>query len=52
LIADRTGVPTIVGVCNAIANLRQGEIVTLDLQRGEVHRGARSHDADDRPAIV
>ncbi|MEY4746349.1 MAG: Pyruvate kinase 2 [Cyanobacteriota bacterium] len=52
LIAERTGVPTIVGVCNAIANLRQGEIVTLDLQRGEVHRGARSHDADDRPAIV
>ena len=52
LIAERTGVPTIVGVCNAIANLRQGEIVTLDLERGEVHRGARSHDADDRPAIV
>lgn len=52
LIAQRTGVPTIVGVCNAIANLRQGEIVTMDLQRGEVHRGARSHDAIDRSAIV
>lgn len=52
LIAQRTGVPTIVGVCNAIANLRQGEIVTMDLQRGEVHRGARSHDANDRSAIV
>jgi pyruvate kinase len=52
LIAQRTGVPTIVGVSNAIANLRQGEIVTMDLQRGEVHRGARSHDADDRSAIV
>lgn len=52
LIAQRTGVPTIVGVCNAIANLRQGEIVTMDLQRGEVHRGARSHDANDKSAIV
>ena len=52
LIAQRTGVPTIVGVSNAIANLRQGEIVTMDLQRGEVHRGARSHDANDRSAIV
>ena len=52
LIAQRTGVPTIVGVSNAIANLRQGEIVTMDLQRGEVHRGARSHDADDSSAIV
>lgn len=52
LIAQRTGVATIVGVCNAIANLRQGEIVTMDLQRGEVHRGARSHDANDRSAIV
>jgi pyruvate kinase len=52
LIAQRTGLPTIVGVSNAIANLRQGEIVTMDLQRGEVHRGARSHDANDRSAIV
>jgi len=26
--------------------------VTLDLGRGEVHRGARSHNADGGPAIV
>ena len=52
LLAQSTGVPAIVGVNNAIASLRQGEIVTMDLQRGEVHLGARSHNADDRPAIV
>ncbi|MFM8258663.1 MAG: pyruvate kinase [Vulcanococcus sp.] len=46
VIAQRTGIPAIVGVANAIASLRQGEIVTLDLQRGEVHRGARSHNSD------
>jgi len=46
VIAQRTGIPAIVGVTNAIASLRQGEIVTLDLHRGEVHRGARSHNPD------
>ena len=39
-------------VKDAIANLRQGEIVTLDLRRGEVHRGARSHNPDNSGAIV
>jgi pyruvate kinase len=52
LIAQRTGIPAIVGVSDAIANLRQGEIVTLDLRRGEVHRGARSHNPDTSGAIV
>jgi pyruvate kinase len=52
LIAQRTGIPAIVGVSDAIANLRQGEIVTLDLRRGEVHRGARSHNPDNSGAIV
>ena len=52
VIAQRTGIPAIVGVANAIANLRQGEIVTLDLHRGEVHRGARSHNSDGGSAIV
>ena len=52
LIAQRTGIPAIVGVSDAIANLRQGEIVTLDLRRGEVHRGARSHNPDHNGAIV
>jgi pyruvate kinase len=50
VIAQRTGIPAIVGVSNAIASLRQGEIVTLDLHRGEVHRGARSHNADHNGA--
>jgi pyruvate kinase len=52
VIAQRTGIPAIVGVDNAFASLRQGEIVTLDLGRGEVHRGARSHNADPSAAIV
>ena len=52
VIAQSTGIPTIVGVANAIASLLQGEIVTLDLQRGEVHRGARSHNSDPNGAIV
>jgi len=52
VIAQRTGIPAIVGVDNAFASLLQGEIVTLDLLRGEVHRGARSHNADGGPAIV
>jgi len=52
VIAQRTGIPAIVGVTNAIASLRQGEIVTLDLHRGEVHRGARSHNPDGGQAIL
>jgi pyruvate kinase len=52
VIAQSTGIPAIVGVANAIESLRQGEIVTLDLLRGEVHRGARSHNTDKHGAIV
>jgi pyruvate kinase len=52
VIAQRTGIPAIVGVSNAFASLRQGEIVTLDLLRGEVHRGARSHNTDNGGARV
>jgi pyruvate kinase len=52
VIAQSTGIPAIVGVTNAIASLREGEIVTLDLQRGEVHRGARSHNPDLDGAMV
>ncbi len=46
LFAASTGIPTIVGVNNAMAELQQGEIVTLDLEHGVVHRGARSHNAE------
>jgi len=52
LIAEGSGIPAIVGVSNVVSILEQGEIVTLDLQRGEVHRGARSHNADPGSAIV
>jgi pyruvate kinase len=41
VIAERLGVPVIVGVANATADLREGEVVTLDLREGVVHRGAR-----------
>jgi pyruvate kinase len=52
LTAKATGIPAIVGVSNVVSTLEQGEIVTLDLQRGEVHRGARSHNSDPGGAIV
>ncbi|MCS5690729.1 pyruvate kinase [Cyanobium sp. FGCU-6] len=48
VIAERLGVPVIVGVANATVDLRQGEIVTLELQEGLVHRGARGEDAGAR----
>jgi pyruvate kinase len=38
-IAERLGVPVIFGVANATLDLRQGEIVTLELLHGVVHRG-------------
>jgi pyruvate kinase len=38
-IAERLGVPVIFGVANATVDLRQGEIVTLELLHGVVHRG-------------
>jgi pyruvate kinase len=44
--AERMGLPAIVGVSDAMTKLCQGEIVTLDLQQGVVHRGARSMTAD------
>jgi pyruvate kinase len=44
VISERLGVPVIVGVANATLDLRQGEIVTLELHDGVVHRGARSHN--------
>ena len=52
VIAASTAVPTIVGVAHALTSLRQGEIVTMDLHRGEVHRGARSHNADPSGASL
>ena len=42
-IAQKLGVPVIVGVANATDELRHGEMVTLELREGVVHRGARNH---------
>jgi pyruvate kinase len=52
LMAQSAGIPAIVGVVNALADLQQGEIVTLDLRRGEVHRVARSHSPQTLRSIV
>ncbi|KAM3091888.1 pyruvate kinase [Phormidesmis sp. 146-35] len=40
VIGLRLGVPVIVGVKNATSAIRDGEIVTLDMQRGLVYSGA------------
>jgi len=45
-LAERSGIPAIVGVTDAMRELCQGEIVTLDLRQGVVHRGARSHNPE------
>ena len=36
------------GVANATADLRHGELVTLDTREGVVHRGARNHTMASR----
>jgi len=46
VIGLRLGVPVIVGVQNATAAIRDGEIVTLDLQRGVVYAGATASQTD------
>ncbi|MEB3321451.1 MAG: PEP-utilizing enzyme, partial [Synechococcaceae cyanobacterium] len=52
VIAERLGIPVIVGVTNATLDLRQGEIVTLEVHEGVVHRGAHSPAETVRPSIV
>ena len=39
VIAKRLGVPIISGVARATVDLREGEVVTLQLREGFVHRG-------------
>jgi pyruvate kinase len=39
VIGLRLGVPVIVGVPNATAAIRDGEIITLDMQRGMIYAG-------------
>jgi pyruvate kinase len=42
VIALRLGVPVIVGVNNATRLIRDGVILTLDMERGIVYSGANS----------
>jgi pyruvate kinase len=44
-IGLRLGVPVLVGVVNATSVIQEGEIVTLDLQRGVVYSGKGNGDA-------
>ncbi|HEY9909936.1 MAG TPA: pyruvate kinase [Thermosynechococcaceae cyanobacterium] len=46
VIGLRLGVPVIVGVQHATAAIRDGEIVTLDMQRGLVYSGATVSQTD------
>jgi pyruvate kinase len=43
VIAKRLGVPVITGVANATRDLREGEVVTLHVKDGVVHRGTGSN---------
>ena len=45
VIAKRLGVPVITGVANATQDLREGEVVTLHVKDGVVHRGTGSNQA-------
>ncbi len=52
VIAERLGIPVIVGVSNATGLLLQGEIITLAVGDGLVHRGALSPiEANGTPAF-
>ena len=46
VIGLRLGVPVIVGVQHATAAIRDGEIITLDMQRGLVYSGASINQTD------
>jgi pyruvate kinase len=52
VIGERLGVPVIVGVANATLELRMGEVVTLDVQDGVVHRGAQSTHPSAVPSFL
>ena len=44
VIGQRLGIPVITGVANATRDVHQGEVVTLDIRHGVVHRGTSIHD--------
>jgi len=45
VIAQRLGIPVIAGVANATRDLLEGEVVTLNVKDGAVHRGTGSNTA-------
>lgn len=47
VIGVRLGVPVIVGVKNATAAIRDGEIITLDMQRGMIYSGTTNANQTD-----
>ena len=52
VIAERLGVPVIVGVAKATLELRMGEVVTLDVQEGVVHRGPQTTHPSAVPSFL
>ncbi|MCT0207681.1 pyruvate kinase [Synechococcus sp. CS-1332] len=52
VIGQRLGVPVIVGVANATSELRMGEVVTLEVQEGVVHRGPQSTHPSAVPSFL
>jgi len=52
IIGLRLGVPVIVGVKNARKLIRDGAMLTLDLQRGLVYSGAKGSSSDDEELSV
>jgi pyruvate kinase len=52
VIAERLGVPVIVGVANATVELRMGEVVTLEVQEGVVHRGPQVAHPSTLPSFL
>jgi len=52
IIGLRLGVPVMVGVENATRVIRDGTMLTLDLQRGLVYSGARGGDRTDAQLAV
>ncbi|QNI73539.1 pyruvate kinase [Synechococcus sp. NOUM97013] len=45
VIAQRLGIPVIAGVANATRDLLEGEVITLNVKDGAVHRGTGSNTA-------
>jgi pyruvate kinase len=51
IIGLRLGVPVMVGVKNAMRVIRDGTMLTLDMQRGLVYSGARGGAPDSELAV-